>query len=103
VYTGDSTTATAKEELGGHLVSPATRKHAIIEVFCDVRAAATYRRLVVQLRNQVSAQAPILSNSDTVATVVHQIMTELSESVPEKDRMTVITKMILNLMQENIC
>jgi hypothetical protein len=38
-----------------------------------------------------------------MATVVHQIMTELSEAVSEKDRIMVITKMVLNLMQQNGC
>jgi hypothetical protein len=46
----------------------------------------------------LSVQAPSSSNSDTVATVVHQIMTELSKAVSEEDRVMVITKLILNLM-----
>jgi hypothetical protein len=39
---------------------------------------------------------PGSSSSDTVATVVHQIMTELSEAVSEGDRVMVITKLVLN-------
>jgi hypothetical protein len=35
----------------------------------------------------LSVQAPSSSNSDTLATVVPQIMTELSVAVPEEDRM----------------
>jgi hypothetical protein len=38
-----------------------------------------------------------------IATVVHQIMTELSEATSEKDKITVITKMVLNLMKQNGC
>jgi hypothetical protein len=44
----------------------------------------------------LTVQAPSSSGSDTVATVVHQIMTELSEAVSEEDRVMVITKMVLN-------
>jgi hypothetical protein len=44
----------------------------------------------------LSVQAPSLSNSDTVATVVHPIMTELSGAVSEEDRVMVIIKMVLN-------
>jgi hypothetical protein len=46
----------------------------------------------------LSVQAPSSSSNDTVATVVHQIMTELSKAVSEEDRVMVITKLILNLM-----
>jgi hypothetical protein len=46
-------------------------------------------------------QAPSLSSNDTVATVVHQIMTELSKAVSEEDRVMVITKLVPNLMQQN--
>jgi hypothetical protein len=42
VSTGDSTIAIGREELCGHVVSPATREHTIIEetFFCAVRAGA---------------------------------------------------------------
>jgi hypothetical protein len=46
---------------------------------------------------------PESSNNTTVVTVVHQIMTELSEAMSQEDRVMVITKMVLNLMQENGC
>jgi hypothetical protein len=38
-----------------------------------------------------------------IATVVQQIITELSEAVPEKDNIMVNTKMVLNLMKQNGC
>jgi hypothetical protein len=42
--------------------------------------------------------SPSSSSNDTVATAVHQIMIELSKAVSEEDRVTVITKLVLNLM-----
>jgi hypothetical protein len=53
----------------------------------------------------VSVQAPSLFNNETikVATVVQQIMTEPSEAVSAKDRIMVVTKMVLNLMNQNGC
>jgi hypothetical protein len=47
----------------------------------------------------LSVQAPTTSNIEIleVATIVQQIMTELSEAVLEKDKMMVITKMALKL------
>jgi trans-aconitate methyltransferase len=39
----------------------------------------------------LSVQVP-----SSVATVVHQIMTELSKAVPEGDLVTAITKLVLN-------
>jgi hypothetical protein len=47
----------------------------------------------------LSLQAP----SSSVATVVHQIMTEFNEAVSEEDRIMVITKMLLMLMKQNGC
>jgi hypothetical protein len=38
-----------------------------------------------------------------VTTVVQQIMTEPSEAVSEKDKIMIITKMLLNLMKQNGC
>jgi hypothetical protein len=38
-----------------------------------------------------------------VATVVQQIMTELSEAMSEEDKIMVITKMVLNLVKQNGC
>jgi hypothetical protein len=35
-----------------------------------------------------------------LATVVQQIMTELSEAVSEKDKIKAITKILLNLMKQ---
>jgi hypothetical protein len=54
-------------------------------------------------RTGLSVQAPSLTNNDTlkVTTVVQQIMRELSEAVSEKDKIMVITKIVLNLMKEN--
>jgi hypothetical protein len=51
----------------------------------------------------LSVQAPSSSNSDMlkVATVMQQIMTELSKTMLEKDKLMVITKKILNLMKQN--
>jgi hypothetical protein len=51
----------------------------------------------------VSVGAPSSTNNDTlkIATVVQQILTELSEAVSEKDKIMVITKMILNLMKKS--
>jgi hypothetical protein len=34
---------------------------------------------------------------------VHQIMIKLTKSVSEEDRIIVITKLVLNLMQQNGC
>jgi hypothetical protein len=47
-----------------------------------------------------SVQAPSSTNSDTlkIATVVPQIVTELIEAVSEKDKIMVITKMVLPLI-----
>jgi hypothetical protein len=36
-----------------------------------------------------------------VATSVQQSMTELSEAVPEEEKIMVVTKMVLNLMKQN--
>jgi hypothetical protein len=44
----------------------------------------------------LSVQAPSSSNNDTVATVVHQILTKLIKAVSEEDRVMVITKLVLN-------
>jgi hypothetical protein len=51
----------------------------------------------------LSVQAPISSNNNAVATVVQQIMIELSGAVSEEVRVMVIRKMVLNLMQQNGC
>jgi hypothetical protein len=44
-------------------------------------------------------QTPSSPNSDTVATVVHQILTELSGAPSQEDRIMVITKMVLDEMK----
>jgi hypothetical protein len=52
----------------------------------------------------LSVQAPSVSNNVTAATVLHQIMTELSGVASEEDIVMIITtKMVLNLMQQNDC
>jgi hypothetical protein len=47
----------------------------------------------------------VQSNSDMlkVTTVMQQIMTELNIAVSEKDKIMVITDMVLNLMKQNGC
>jgi hypothetical protein len=54
-------------------------------------------------RTGLPVQAHSSTNSDTlkIATVVQQIMTELSEALSEKDRIMIITIMVLNLMKQN--
>jgi hypothetical protein len=49
-------------------------------------------------RTGLPVQAPSSANNDTlnVATVVQQIITELSEAVTEKDKIMAITKSVLN-------
>jgi hypothetical protein len=56
-------------------------------------------------RRGLSVQSPSSINNGTlkIATVVQQIMRELSEAVPEKDKIIVITKTVLNLMKRNGC
>jgi type IV pilus biogenesis protein CpaD/CtpE len=51
-------------------------------------------------RTGLSIQAPSSTNNETVATAVHQIMTDLSEAVSEEDKIMVVTKIILNLMKK---
>jgi hypothetical protein len=50
----------------------------------------------------LSAQAPNSSNNEIIEvdTVVQQITTEFSESVSEKDKIMVITKMVLKFMKK---
>jgi transcriptional regulator NrdR family protein len=50
----------------------------------------------------LSVQAHSSSN-DTVAIVVHQIMTKLTKAVSEEGRVKVVTKLVLNLMQQDAC
>jgi hypothetical protein len=56
-----------------------------------------------KFRKQVCQYRLLVRLPLKVATVVQQIMTELSESVSEKGKIMVITKMVLNLMQQNGC
>jgi hypothetical protein len=51
----------------------------------------------------LSVQSPSSSDNDKlkVATVVRQIMRELSEAVSEEDRAVIVTMMVLDLMQLN--
>jgi hypothetical protein len=53
----------------------------------------------------LSVQAPSSSDNDKlkVATVVRQIMRELSEDVSEEDKLMVIAIMVLNLIKKNFC
>jgi hypothetical protein len=53
----------------------------------------------------LSVQAPSSSNGDMlkIATIVQQIITDLSEAVSEKDKIILITKMVPNLMKQNGC
>jgi hypothetical protein len=53
----------------------------------------------------LSVQSPNSSNNDKlkVATVVRQIMKELSEAVLEEDKVMIVTMLVLNLMQQNVC
>jgi molybdopterin converting factor small subunit len=51
-----------------------------------------------------SVQAPSSSNNKLkVATVVGQIMKELSEAVSEEDKVMIVTIMVFVLMQQNGC
>jgi hypothetical protein len=54
-------------------------------------------------KTDLSVQAPSSSNNDSVATVVRQITTKLTKAVSEEDRVMVITKLVLNLLQQNGC
>jgi hypothetical protein len=53
----------------------------------------------------LSVQAPSSSNNNmlNVVTVVQQIMAKLTKAVSEEDILKVITKLVLNLMQQNGC
>jgi hypothetical protein len=48
-------------------------------------------------KTDLSVQASSSCNNGTAATIVHQIMTELSGALSQEDRVMVITKMVLNL------
>jgi hypothetical protein len=56
-------------------------------------------------KTSLSVKAPSSSDSDTikVAAVVEQIITELIQAVSEKDKIMVITEMVLNLKKQNGC
>jgi predicted site-specific integrase-resolvase len=56
-------------------------------------------------KTDLSAKVPTSSYNDTVkvATAVEQIITDISEALSEKHKIMVITKMVLNLMQQNGC
>jgi hypothetical protein len=62
---------------------------------CDPLAAAS-----ATTGNSENRSVSTSTDNDTlnVATAVQQIMTELSEDVPEKDKTMVNTKIVLNLM-----
>jgi predicted membrane protein len=70
------------------------------------QAMQTERQYLSQRKFQkthLSVQVPSSFNNDTVASVVHQIRIELSKAVSEEDRVMVIIKLVLNLMQQNGC
>jgi type IV secretory pathway VirB2 component (pilin) len=48
----------------------------------------------------LSVQAPSSSNNDAVATLVHQIMTELNGALSQEDRIIFIIKVVLNLIKK---
>jgi hypothetical protein len=50
---------------------------------------------------QASWRNSSLNDMFKVATVVQQIMTELSEAAPEEDKIVFITKIVFNLMKQN--
>jgi hypothetical protein len=54
-------------------------------------------------RTGLSVVAPSSTNNDTLiaVTIVQQILTEFNEAVSEKDKVMVITEMILKLMKQN--
>jgi hypothetical protein len=54
-------------------------------------------------RTGLSVQAPSSSKNTilNVATVAQQIMTKLSETVSEEDKIVVITEIVLKLMKQN--
>jgi hypothetical protein len=56
-------------------------------------------------RTGLSVQAPSSTNNGAlkIATLMHQITTKLSEAASEKDKILVITKMVLDLMKRNGC
>jgi hypothetical protein len=56
-------------------------------------------------RAGMSVQAPSSTKNDTlkVDTVVQQIITEPSEAVSVKDKIMVITKIVVNLAKQNGC
>jgi hypothetical protein len=54
-------------------------------------------------RTGLSVEAPSSTNNDTLIAViiVQQILTEFGEAESEKDKIMVITEMILKLMKQN--
>jgi hypothetical protein len=86
-------TAVLRRSTASRQTTPTTKRNA-------ERAAVSAIKGISENR---SVQAPSSSNSDTVATVEHQIMTELSKAVSEEDRVMVVTKLVLYLMQQNGC
>jgi hypothetical protein len=70
-----------------HPVQQHLRQQEIQKTGLSVRATSTFNNEMIK-----------------VATVVQQIMTELSEALSEKkNKITVITKIVLNLMNQNDC
>jgi hypothetical protein len=62
------------------------------DVLSSVASAVTGNSEIRSVRT-----APSSSNNATVATVVHQIMTELSEAASQEDRIMVTTNSLLQL------
>jgi hypothetical protein len=85
--------------------NPATT--AIVGIYGKSLRPPTQQHLPQQeiLRTGLSVQASSTSNNDTliVATVAQLIISKLSEAMSEKDKIMVITKMVLTLMKENGC
>jgi hypothetical protein len=116
-FKGEEHSELPRDPLGGHSVSSPYQSSST-QLHCVKRTPATtgttdgksvwhpVQQYLLQKEFQktdLSVRAPSSSNSDTVATVVHQIMTELNKAVSEEDRVVVITKLVLNLMEQNGC
>jgi hypothetical protein len=58
-----------------------------------------------EIQRCLSVQVSSWTNSDTlkICTLVQQFMPELSEAVSGKNKIMVITKMVLNLLKQNGC
>jgi GTP cyclohydrolase III len=82
-------------------LNTSNHRHGRWEKRAAPRAAASATKEI--RRTGLSVQDQSTSNNYTLnmATLVQQITTELSEIVSEKDKILVITRMVLNLMKQN--